>query len=85
MEEVNRVLKVELSAPGVETVAGLVTQQLGRLAEAGDRVDLDGVVADVLDVHNSRPTRIRFSLPRRDANSAAGGAENACDTLEPRG
>jgi len=82
MEEVNKALKVELGAPGVETVAGLITQRLGRIAEAGDHVDLDGVAAEVLDVQNSKPTRIRLTLPGPGGNSAASGDEHASDLRE---
>ena len=83
IEEVNKALKIELSAPGVDTVAGLITQRLGRIAEAGDHVDLDGATAEVLDVQNSRPTRIRLRLLRPGGDSAATGEENASDSHRP--
>jgi len=71
IEEVNRALNTELGARGVETVAGLVTHRLSRIAEPGDCVDLDGVRAEVLAVQNSRPTRIRLTLARLGEHSAA--------------
>ena len=83
IEEVNKALKIELHAPGVETIAGLITQQLGRIAETGDRIDLAGVFAEVLEVQNSRPTRIRMTLPRTGGDSARSGEEGASDSLEP--
>jgi len=73
VEEVNKVLKIELHAPGVETIAGLITQQLGRIVETGDRIDLDGLLAEVLDVQNSRPARIRLTLPQTGGDGAANG------------
>ncbi len=82
-EHLNKALNVELSAPGVETMAGLITQRLGRIAEAGDRVDLDGVLAEVLDVQSSRPTRIRLTLPRPGDNSAASDGGHASRSHGP--
>jgi len=73
IEELNKALKIELSSPGVETVAGLITQRLGRIAEPGDRVDLGSAVAEVLEVQTSRPTRIRLTLPRRVEDGTANG------------
>jgi len=64
IDEINEALKTEFKAPGVETMAGLVTAKLGRIAEAGDVVDLEGAQAEVLDVRGSRPMRIRVTLTR---------------------
>jgi CBS domain containing-hemolysin-like protein len=67
VDDVNKVLKTGFSAPGVETMAGLVTAQLGRIAEAGDRVELEGALAEVLEVRRSRAIRIRVTISQREA------------------
>ena len=67
IEEVNEALKMDLVAPGTETIAGLVTLQLGRIAAPGDRVELEGASAEVLEVRHSRASRIRLVVPGRGA------------------
>jgi putative hemolysin len=62
IDEVNKALKTEFRARGVETMAGFVTAQLGRIAEAGDRVELEGVVVEVLETKHARATRIRLTI-----------------------
>ena len=62
LDEVNAALQTEFRAAGVETMAGLVTAQLGRIAETGDRVELEGATAEVLEVRHSRATRIRVLI-----------------------
>ena len=62
LDEVNAALNTELSASGVETMAGLVTAQLGRIPETGDRVELEGATAEVLEMRHSRATRIRVVI-----------------------
>ena len=63
---VNAELKTEFVAPGVETMAGLIAARLGRIAVAGDRVELAGALAEVVDAVGSRATRIRLTLRRQD-------------------
>lgn len=62
LEEVNKALGLELASEDVDTMAGLVTEQIGRIVTQGDRVDLDGAVAEVLEVRRSRATRIRVTI-----------------------
>jgi putative hemolysin len=58
---VSESLGIDLPSDGpFETVAGLVTHQLGRLAEEGDRVELPGVVITVLDGTQRRIRRVRI-------------------------
>jgi CBS domain containing-hemolysin-like protein len=68
LDEVNDALQTEFRARGAETMAGLVTAQLGRIAKAGDRVELEGAVAEVLEARGSRPIRIRITLTSRQAD-----------------
>ncbi len=54
-----------------ETVAGLVTQQLGRLAEEGDRIELAGVVLTVVDTTDTRVRRLRLEWDEPSVETAA--------------
>ena len=57
----NEQLGLDLPTEGpFETVAGLVTQQLGRLAEEGDRVELPNTIITVLDATDRRIRRVRI-------------------------
>ena len=61
IESVRRTLKLEL--PGdVDTFSGLLVSVEGEILEAGDKIDLDGATAEVLDVKGSRATRVRVRL-----------------------
>lgn len=66
LEIVNRSLGTSLSSRDVGTISGLVTEKLGRLVQTGDRVDLDGVSAEVLEAKNSRAVRIRMVISATD-------------------
>jgi len=73
---VSESLGIDLPSDGpFETVAGLVTHQLGRLAEEGDRVELPGVVITVLDGTQRRIRRVRIDWTEQ--GSAAETTENA--------
>ncbi|MFC7325136.1 hemolysin family protein [Halorubrum rutilum] len=55
----NETLGLALPSDGAETVAGLITQRLGRVPEEGDRVELDDVTLAVTDATATRVTRVR--------------------------
>ncbi|GAB3707552.1 hemolysin family protein [Halorubrum pallidum] len=55
----NEALGLSLPSDGVETVAGLITQRLGRLPEEGDRVAVDDVTLTVTGATATRVTRVR--------------------------
>jgi len=65
LDEVNDALQTEFRARGAETLAGLVTAHLGRIARAGDRVELEGAAAEVIEVKGARPIRVRITLASR--------------------
>ena len=70
---VRRALKLEL--PGdVDTFSGLLVSVEGEILEAGDKIDLDGAKAEVMEVKGSRAIRVRVRLdgaPSEKAESAA--------------
>ncbi len=55
-----------------ETVAGFVAEQLGRIAEAGDEVPVNGGVFQVLVVDERHVDRLRF-FPRADGDTDVPG------------
>ncbi len=73
IEVVRRALKLEL--PGdVDTFSGLLVSVEGEILEAGDKIDLDGAKAEVMEVKGSRAIRVRVRLdgaPSEKAESAA--------------
>ena len=69
----NETLGLALPSDGVETVAGLITQRLGRVPEAGDRVTLDDITLAVAGATATRVTRVR--VEHADENGFAVDAE----------
>ncbi len=70
---VNHVVGVDLASDQVDTLGGLLMQNLERVPRAGDRVELEGCTAEVLEVRQSRASRIRLILgaPGEEANGGA--------------
>lgn len=56
--EVNETLGTELRAEDVDTIGGLLLNQLGRLPKPGDRVDLDGLELTVREMRRQRIYRV---------------------------
>jgi len=77
VEEVNKILKTEFGVASVETMAGLVAARLGRIAEAGDRIELEGAVAEVLEIKHATATRIRLTIPRPVLDDDVRGPEES--------
>jgi CBS domain containing-hemolysin-like protein len=79
VEEVERALNIELADEDMDTVAGALMARAQRLPVAGDKIRLDGAVAEILDVQDDHATRIQFTL-----ESARGAAAPAKDQLADR-
>jgi CBS domain containing-hemolysin-like protein len=63
---INRRLGIDLShARGMDTMSGLLVRELGRFPEVGDRIDLPGVEAEVLEVEGNRASLVRLTVPDR--------------------
>ena len=71
IDQINKALETEFAAPGIETMAGLITHRLGRIASPGDRVELEGASAEVLEIRGSRTTRLRLTIPQHGAKDEA--------------
>jgi len=54
-------LGLDTISQGATTVGGLLTEQLGRLVDSGDIIEIDGDTFEVLDVRRHTATRVRIS------------------------
>jgi len=65
LEEIERALKIELPRGDFETLAGLITEQLGRLPHSGERISLLGLEVEVLEADERaiRALRLRPQTP----------------------
>ena len=59
-----------LPEDGPRTLAGLVFDRLGRAANPGDRIEIDGLALRVVEVEGVRITRLEVQRRRSDAGSA---------------
>jgi putative hemolysin len=50
LDEVNKLMAVELPREGSETLAGLIYSELGKMPTVGDEVLLDGIILTVLQI-----------------------------------
>jgi len=66
VEVVNHRLNLELDTEyedaEMDTLSGMLMARIGRILEAGDRVELNGATAEVLEVKGTRATRIRVTV-----------------------
>ena len=72
VERLEEVVGRELPDGPYETVAGLVLDQLGRLAVVGDTVDVDGLGLTVTGVDGVRITEVTVLAPPVEATEADG-------------
>ncbi len=80
LDVVNAKFGLELDAVDVDTMAGIMLERVGRVLEVGDRVDFDGILAEVIEVEGARATRIRLTLP----NARSDENEPASEQKDPR-
>jgi CBS domain containing-hemolysin-like protein len=59
---INRQLKLQLVNSEAETLSGLLMEKADRVAKVGDRFELDGAEAEVIEMKGSRASRIRMTL-----------------------
>ena len=66
LARIDKELDLKLDDPGVDTVAGLVIKELGRLAKVGDEVQVEGASVEVLEVKGFRASLVRLVLTDQD-------------------
>jgi CBS domain containing-hemolysin-like protein len=64
VEILNRRFGLQLDTEDVDTIAGLLLMKADRMLVPGDRFDLPGVQATVVEVKDHRATRIRLKLAK---------------------
>jgi CBS domain containing-hemolysin-like protein len=79
IESVARRFNLHLHDEEADTFSGYVMARLGHVPEEGDKVDLDGVIAEVLEVRKSRAEKIRVIVPESET---AGFKENGREQKE---
>jgi magnesium and cobalt transporter len=65
LEQLNEVLGTEFEEEDIETIAGLVVQQLGRVPKIGERIVIDGIEFEVL---RADPRQVHILLARQIPN-----------------
>ena len=62
IDVLNRRFGLELEAQDIDTISGLLMAKTDKLPAAGEKIQLSGAVAEVLEVKDLHATRIRLSL-----------------------
>ena len=62
IDAINQRFGLRLEAHDVDTIAGLMMARTDKLLAPGDRVELSGATAEVLEVRGPRALRIRLTL-----------------------
>ena len=75
IDEVNERFGVGFNADDADTVAGLVMTELGRPAEVGDTVEINGAQLRVEEIDRLRITALQLTLPLDETKSAADAAK----------
>ena len=63
VEEVNRIIGVQLNGHDVNTIGGYVYTELGRMPTSGDVIAKDGLCIEVVQVRGRRIQQVRLSWP----------------------
>ncbi len=76
IDEVNKLLGVELPDEGGDTLGGFIYSQLGKVRALGDRVEYENVTVEVLSVNGRRIKQVRAIVtPGRDDDSGVSSPE----------
>ncbi len=66
----SRELNIDWTSRDVSTISGYITEKLGHVPVVGDRLELEGAVAEVVAVGNSRATSVCITLQEIDSSEA---------------
>ncbi|SEN83901.1 Hemolysin, contains CBS domains [Halorientalis persicus] len=69
LSKINDVIEREFSSDEVETIGGLVLEQLNRAPERGDSIEVDGHVVEVTSVDGTRISTVRVHERETDDSS----------------
>ena len=73
LDEVNKLLGVELPADGGDTLGGYIYSELGKVPAVGDTVEHDGIRIEVLSVAGRRIKQVRASVSADEAQPGRTG------------
>lgn len=73
VEEISKTFKIESGDAEADTFSGLLVHHAERLLNAGDQIDLNGYVAEVLEIRDDRAVRVRLCRRKKAAHD---GNEN---------
>jgi len=62
IDEVNKLLDVELPSEGGDTLGGFIYSQLGKVPAPGDRIEFENVAVEVLSVAGRRIKQVRATV-----------------------
>lgn len=83
IDEVNKLLGVELPDEGGDTLGGFIYSQLGKVPALGDRVEYENVTVEVLSVNGRRIKQVRAIVtPGRDDDSGVSSSERQAARAE---
>ena len=66
VDRINLALNLGLDPAIADTISGYVVTVCGKVLSKGDRVELPGAIADVLEISGNRAKKIRITLPGPD-------------------
>lgn len=66
IDEVNKLLDVELPSEGGDTLGGFIYSQLGKVPAPGDRIEFENVAVEVLSVAGRRIKQVRATVQTSD-------------------
>lgn len=81
LDDVNRLMSLNLPTEHGDTLGGLVFSELGKIPAPGDRVSVDGVTIEVMSVVGRRIKKVRVT---RDSAPEDGSGEDVEVAVDPR-
>jgi putative hemolysin len=76
IDEMKRRLNVDIEREGFETVGGFLLTRLGRVPAVGERFDVDGLRAEILEVERRRIDKVRL-IRLQPVEAVAASAQSA--------
>lgn len=71
IDEVNKLLGVELPTEGGDTLGGFIYSRLGKVPALGDRIEFENVLVEVLSISGRRIKQVRATVTMPDDGSSS--------------
>lgn len=75
LDHINRDLGLDLYSNEADSLSGLLVSRMKRLLKTGDRIQLHGATAEVLEEQRGRATLVRMRLTTEEDDGASGKTE----------